>query len=64
MSFTLKPPPTAYLFYIALCRPAMKLENPGMNFSELTYMIADEWHLMTNEEKKPYFDLVEMSGEN
>lgn len=61
---TFRKPPTAYLFYMAFRRPELKMQEPCMNFAQLTYTIADEWHNMSEEEKMPYIQLAQMGGEN
>jgi len=51
--------PSAFMEYVAHNRNAVKNENPGMSFMELSKKIADNWRQLNPEAKEHYQQLVQ-----
>ncbi|CAG8601384.1 1962_t:CDS:2 [Racocetra fulgida] len=53
-----KKPPNAYMQFSKVKRPEIKKENPDANPKEILTLIGEAWRKMSEEERKPYQDMV------
>lgn len=49
-----KRPMTAYMFYANEQREPTKTKHPELSFGEVHKLIGEEWHKLSESEKKPY----------
>jgi hypothetical protein len=54
-----KKPLGAYMFYCKEARVPLKEEHPELKVTEIGSKLGAQWKLLTEEEKKPYYDLAE-----
>ncbi|CAG8709249.1 13167_t:CDS:2 [Cetraspora pellucida] len=56
-----KKPPNAYMQFSKIKRPEIKKENPDANPKEILTLIGEAWRKMSEEERKPYQDMVKVA---
>ncbi|CAG8456904.1 3991_t:CDS:2 [Dentiscutata erythropus] len=56
-----KKPPNVYMQFSKVKRPEIKKANPDANPKEILTLISEAWRKLSDEEKKPYQDMVKVA---
>lgn len=54
-----KKPMAPFFCYQAKRRPQLKTEQPSLKNTEIIKVMAEEWNLLTNEQKVPFLEATE-----